>query len=117
MLRRSRSPSAVAASASPIERPGRLGQLVEPAEEPDPDALRAELVGLAPDGGLEQPEQADDLVVGAGPVLAAERVQRQHRDAASDRVAEEVADGLDAGGVAVELGQVVLRAPSAGCRP
>ena len=39
-------------------RPRGVRQLVEPAEQPDPDALRLELLGLAPDGRLEQPEQA-----------------------------------------------------------
>ena len=117
MLSSSRSPPAVASSASPIERPRRVGQLVEPAEQPDADALRAQLVGLAPDGRLEEAEQAGDLVVGAGPVLAAEGVQGQDRDAAPDRVAEQLADRLDAGGVTLELGQVALRAPSDGCRP
>ena len=60
-----------------------------------------------------KPEQAGDLLVGARPVLAAERVQGQDRDAAGDRVAEESADGLDAGGVTVELGQVALPRPAA----
>ena len=117
MLRSSRSPPAVASSASPIERARRVGQLVEPAEQPDPDALRLEFLGLAPDGRLEQPEQAGHLVVRAGPVLAAERVQRQDRDAAPDRVAEQRADRLDAGGVAVELRAGRAGAPSVGCRP
>ena len=66
-------------------RPGRLGQLVEPAEQPDPDALGAELVGLAPDGRLEQAEQPGDLLVRPSPVLAAEGVQGQDRDAARSR--------------------------------
>ena len=68
-------------------------------------------VSLA-DRRLEQAEQAGDLLVGARPVLAAERVQGQDRDTASDRVAQEPADGLDAGRVAVELGQVVLACPA-----
>ena len=37
---------------------GLRRQLVEPAEQPDADALAAELVGLAPDRRLEQAEQA-----------------------------------------------------------
>ena len=83
MLSSSRSPPAVASSASAIEARVVAGQLVEPAEEPDPDALGAKLVGLAPDRRLEEPEQAGDLLVGARPVLAAEGVQGQDRDAAA----------------------------------
>ena len=58
-------------------------QLVEPAQQPDPDALRPELLGLAADGRLEEAEQPGDLLVGPRPVLAAERVQRQDRNAAA----------------------------------
>ena len=68
---------------------GLVGQLVEPAEQPDADALAPQLVGLAADRRLEQAEQAVDLVVGARPVLAAEGVQGQDRDAAPDGVPED----------------------------
>ena len=63
-------------------------QLVEPAEEADPDALRAELRGLAADR-LPRAARTGRVTSSsvAGPVLAAERVQRQHRDAAPDGVA------------------------------
>src|SRR4029078_9975573 len=44
-------------------------QLLAPAQEADPDALFAELRGLAPDRLLQQPKEPADLVVGAGPVL------------------------------------------------
>ena len=54
-------------SASSIDDRVVVGQLLEPAEQPDPDALRAQLGGLVADGGLEQLEQARDLVVGAAP--------------------------------------------------
>src|SRR5207302_1438893 len=85
--------------------PGRLGELVHPPQQPDADTLRAELRCFASDGLLEEAEQAIDLVVGAGPVLAAERVQRQDRDATAHDVAEQAPDRLDAGGVTLELRQ------------
>ena len=37
---------------------GVVGELLEPAEQPDADALRPELGGLAPDRMLEEREQA-----------------------------------------------------------
>ena len=92
---------------------GRLRQLVEPPQELDPDALGRELVGLARDRAAEEVEQPRDLVVGAGPVLAAERVDREHRDAAPDRVLEEAADRLDPGRMAVEVRQVPGAGPAA----
>ena len=97
-----------------LDRAARLGwQLVDPAEEPDPDPFGAQLGGLIADGTLEQPEQPDDFLVGAGPVLATEGVQRQDRDTAADRVPQQVPDGLDAGGVTLELGDVPLAGPAA----
>ena len=96
------------------DRAARLaGQLVHAAEEPDPDALVAQLVGLGADRGLEEAEQAGDLVVRAGPVLAAEGVQGEDPDAATDGVLEDLADGLDPGGVAVDLGLIALARPTA----
>ena len=110
MLRSSRAPPAVASRALLDRRAGLGGQLVNPPEEPDADALRAQLGGLIADRILEQPEEPDDFVVGAGPVLAAEGVQRQDRDAAADRVTKRSPDGLDAGRVTLELGDVCWRA-------
>ena len=89
------------------------GQLLEPAEEPHADALGAELVGLVADCLRQQPEQAGHLFVGPGPVLAAERVQREHRDAAPDRVAQQLADRLDPGGVPLEVGLAAGARPAA----
>jgi len=88
-------------------------QLVEAAEEADPDALLLELGRLAPDRLLEEGEQAADLVVRAGPVLAAEGIHGDDRDAPPDRVAEEGPDRLDAGGMAFDLGQPALASPAA----
>ena len=90
-----------------------VGELVHPAEQPNADALATKLVGLAADGALEQAEEAMDLVVRAGPVLAAEGVQGQHRDTAPDGVAEDLADGFHAGGMSVELRQALLAGPAA----
>ena len=74
--------------------------------------MPAELVGLAADRALEQAEQAADLVVGPRPVLAAEGVQGEDRDAAPDGVPEEAPDRLDPGGVTLELGQAVGPCPA-----
>ena len=112
MLSSSRFPSDVASSAC-VDRPAGLGwELVEAAEQADAHALAPQLVGLAADGRLEQAEQAPDFVVGARPVLAAERVQRQDGDAPSDGMAEDLADGLDAGGMPIELRQPLLACPA-----
>jgi len=92
--------------------PRRRRQLVEPAEEPNLDALGAELGRLASDRALEQAEEADDFLVGARPVLPAEGVQGQHRDAAANRVAQQAADRLDARGVAVQLGDAAAAGPT-----
>ena len=62
---------------------------------------------------LEEAEQAHDLVVGAGPVLAAEGVQGEHRELAPDGVPEHLADGLDAGRVALQLGCTAAAGPAA----
>ena len=107
-----RVPSEVRSRASPIDDFGRVGELLEAAEEPDPDALGAQLVGLVADRLAQQLEQARDLVVGAGPVLAAERVQGEHRDPAPDGVLEQPADGLDPRGVPLELGLAVGTGPA-----
>ena len=113
MLSVSRSPPSVA-SQRLADRAARLvGQLVEPTEQPDPHALGLQLGGLASHGRLEQAEQAGDLVVGASPVLAAERVQGQDTDAATDRVTEHAADRFDTGAMAIELGQLPLARPAA----
>ena len=113
MLSSSRSPSEVSRSASADRLARGCRQFVEPAEELDANALRPQLRRLAPDRVLEQAEQPDHLVVGTGPVLAAERVQRQDRHRAPDRVLQQAADRLDAGGVALDLLQAVLAGPSA----
>ena len=113
MLRSSRSPPAVASSGLADRSAGVVGQLLDTPEEADANALRAELGRLAADRRLEQTEQAGDLVVRAGPVLATEGVQRHDRDAAADGVAEERPDGLDAGRVTIELRQVAEARPAA----
>ena len=102
-----------------LDRAARLRRAARRAGRgagPGRPAARSSAVSLA-DRRLEQAEQPDDFFVGAGPVLAAEGVQRQHRDTAADRVPQEVPDRLDAGGVALELGTSPLRGPSGGCRP
>src|SRR4029077_1653181 len=43
-------------------RPRLRRKLVKPAKEPDPDALRLELLGLAADRRLEESEQPGDLL-------------------------------------------------------
>src|SRR4029078_8440174 len=71
-----------------------------------------EFFGFAADRRFEQTEQADHLVVRSGPVLATECVQGHDRDAARDRVLQYLADGPDAGGVALDLRLVVLASPA-----
>jgi hypothetical protein len=87
-------------------------QLLAPAEEPDPDALRAQLVGLVANGLLQEPEEPGHLVVRAGPVLAAEGVQGEHRHPPLHRVTEQAADGLDACRVAFELRPALRACPA-----
>ena len=74
---------------------------------------RRSSVGLVADRRFEESEEPDHLVIRAGPVLAAEGVQGQDRDAPPDRVAEELADRLDPGRVPFELGEAALTGPAA----
>jgi hypothetical protein len=92
--------------------PRRVGQLLEAAEDPDPHALLAQLGRLADDRLLEELEEAGHLVVGAGPVLPAERVQGEDADAAAHCVTQDRADGLDARRVAVPVAQAAAPRPS-----
>ena len=87
-------------------------QLLHAAEQSYPGALRAQLGRLVADDLLQQHEEAADLLVGAGPVLAAEGVEREHLDAAPDGVADDLPDRLDAGGVAVHLGLAARLGPA-----
>ena len=106
-------PSAVASSASSIEpRVSSGSSSSRPSSRTRTPWRRSSSVSLRT-AAFEQAEQARDLVVGARPVLAAEGVQRQDRHAAPDGVAEDLADGLDAGGMPLELGQAVLAGPAA----
>src|SRR5439155_20702317 len=82
------------------------------AQQPNVDALGAKLVGLAPDRRLEEAEQAHDLVVGPGPVLAAERVQGQDLDPAPNGMPQEAPDRLDAGRMALQLRYPALAGPA-----
>ncbi len=106
-------PPAVAASADSMEVRVAAGQLVEAAEQADLDALGPQLVRLAPDRLLQELEEPHDLVVGPRPVLATEGVEGHDRDAAPNGVAQELADRLDAGGVAVDLGDAPSPGPAA----
>ena len=91
-----------------------LGELLEPAEEADPDALRAQLGGLA----RGWPPRAGRT--GRRP-RRRERAQFSRLNAYRDRTGTPRrtawrrigADRLDAGRVAVELGQVALAGPAA----
>ena len=113
MLRSSRWPSEVASSASSIEpRVSSGSSSSRPSSRTRTPWRRSSSVSLRM-ARLEQAEQAVDLVVRAGPVLAAEGVQGQDRDTAPDGVAEDLADGLDAGGMSVELRQALLAGPAA----
>ena len=97
-----------------LDRGARQGrQLVGPSEHPDLDALLDERGRLVADRRLEQADEHLDLAARAGPVLAAERVDREHRDAPPDGVLDDRSDGLDAGRVALRLGQAALPRPAA----
>ena len=93
-------------------RAGRRRELLHPSEEADLDALLAQLGGLVADRHLEQAEEHLDLLGRAGPVLAAEREQRQGADPAADGVADDRADGLDAGRMALGLVLAGLAGPA-----
>jgi len=76
---------------------------VEASQDLDADALAYQVRGLATDGGLEQHEECLDFFVGASPVLARERVDRQSLEAAVGGMLDDGADRVDAGGMALRL--------------
>ena len=85
MLRSRRVPSAVRSSASPIDVQRVVGQLVQPAEEPHPDALcRSSSVSSA----IAWPSRSNRPATSScrpRPVLAAEGIQGEHRDGRGGR--------------------------------
>ena len=100
-----------------METRGLGRQLLHPTQQANARALAPQLVGLVADHLLEQHEEPAHFVVGAGPVLAAEGVERENLDAPPNGVADDLADRLNAGRVAFHLVETACLGPSAGCRP
>src|SRR5690349_17382760 len=86
---------------------------MQPAQDLDANALFDQIRCLAPDGRLEQTEEALDLLVATCPVLTREGVDRQRLDAAVGSVFDDRPDGIDACGVTLDLGQAVHLGPAA----
>jgi hypothetical protein len=90
-----------------------IGELVQPADDAEADAVRDQRRGLAADRLLEQRHERADLLAGALPVLGGEAVEGDVLDAAVAGRADRPADRLDALAVARDDREVAAAGPAA----
>ena len=91
----------------------RCVELVHPADDAEPDVVLQEVRELAVQVLLQKRHERDDLEPRALPVLDGEGVERQRVELEPRAGLDDLADGRDAGAVALDARRAALAGPAA----